>query len=83
MRDKFEPGKPIWNTETGQAACGGDRWAATFVDTFRYLNQLGSLARIGVQVQIHNTLNAVIMVCWMRKLSNRGRTTGRHCSGAR
>ncbi len=58
LRDRFEPGKPIWNTETGQAACGGDRWAATFLDTFRYLNQLGSLARLGVQVQIHNTLNA-------------------------
>ncbi len=58
LRDRFEPGKPIWNTETGQAACGGDRWAATFLDTFRYLNQLGSLARLGVQVQMHNTLNA-------------------------
>ncbi len=58
LRDRFEPGKPMWNTETGQAACGGDRWAATFIDTFRYLNQLGSLARAGVQVQMHNTLNA-------------------------
>jgi hypothetical protein len=58
LRDRYEPGKPIWNTETGQAACGGDRWASTFVDTFRYLNQLGSLARLGVQVQMHNTLNA-------------------------
>jgi len=58
LRDQFEPGKPMWNTETGQAACGGDRWASTFVDTFRYLNQLGTLARAGVQVQMHNTLNA-------------------------
>jgi heparanase len=58
LRDHYEPGKPIWNTETGQAACGGDRWASTFLDTFRYLNQLGSLARLGVQVQIHNTLEA-------------------------
>jgi hypothetical protein len=58
LRDRFEPGKPIWNTETGQAACGGDRWASSFIDTFRYLNQLGSLARLGVQVQIHNTLDA-------------------------
>lgn len=58
LRDRYEPGRPIWNTETGQAACGGDRWAPTFIDTFRYLNQLGSLARLGVQVQIHNTLNA-------------------------
>ena len=58
LRDRYEPGKPIWNSETGQAACGGDRWASTFLDTFRYLNQLGSLARAGVQVQMHNTLNA-------------------------
>ncbi|HEX4032786.1 MAG TPA: hypothetical protein VHX20_20675 [Terracidiphilus sp.] len=58
LRDRFEPGKPIWNTETGQAACGGDRWASTFIDTFRYLDQLGDLARRGVQVQMENTLNA-------------------------
>ncbi len=58
LRDQYEPGRPIWNSETGQAACGGDRWASTFLDTFRYLNQLGSLARLGVQVQMHNTLNA-------------------------
>jgi hypothetical protein len=58
LRDHYEPGKPIWNSETGQAACGGDSWASTFLDTFRYLNQLGSLARAGVQVQMHNTLDA-------------------------
>jgi hypothetical protein len=58
LRDRFEPGKPMWNTETAQAACGGDRWASTFLDSFRYLNQLGSLARRGVQVQMHNTLAA-------------------------
>jgi hypothetical protein len=58
LRDRYEPGKPMWNSETGQAACGGDRWAPTFLDTFRYLNQLGSLARLGVQVQMHNTLDA-------------------------
>ncbi len=58
LRDRFMPGKPMWNTETAQAACGGDRWAATFIDSFRYLNQLGSLARHGVQVVAHNTLAA-------------------------
>ena len=56
LRDKFEPGKPLWNTETAQAACGGDRWASTFLDSFRYLNQLGVLAKRGVQVNMHNTL---------------------------
>ena len=56
LRDKFEPGKPMWLTETADAACGGNPWAATFLDTFRYLDQLGSLAKRGVQVHMHNTL---------------------------
>lgn len=58
LRDRYEPGKPIWNTETAQAACGGSPWAATFLDSFRYLNQLGLLAQKGVQVVMHNTLAA-------------------------
>ena len=58
VRDKHEPGKALWLTETAQAACGGDRWASTFLDTFRYLNQLGVLAKLGVQVHMHNTLAA-------------------------
>jgi hypothetical protein len=58
LRDKFEPGRPIWLTETAEAACGGNRLAATFLDTFRYLDQLGRLARAGVQVVMHNTLAA-------------------------
>lgn len=56
LRDKYEPGKPLWNTETAQAACGGSPWASTFLDSFRYLNQLGVLAQKGVQVVLHNTL---------------------------
>jgi hypothetical protein len=58
LRDRFAPGKPIWLTETAEAACGGNRWAATFLDTFRYLDQLGRLAKAGVQVVMHNTLAA-------------------------
>ncbi|MDB5579469.1 MAG: hypothetical protein JWR80_4645 [Bradyrhizobium sp.] len=58
LRDRFEPGKPIWLTETAEAACGGNRWAATFLDTFRYLDQLGRLAKAGVQVVMHNTFAA-------------------------
>ncbi len=58
LRDEFEPGKPFWVTETADAACGGNPWAATFLDTFRYLDQLGRLARQGVQVVAHNTLVA-------------------------
>jgi len=58
LRDRFAAGKPIWLTETGETACGGNRWAATFADTFRYLDQLGRLAKAGVRVVIHNTLAA-------------------------
>ena len=56
LRDRFDPGKPLWITETAQAACGGDSWASTFLDTFRYLDQLGSMSKRGVQVNMHNTL---------------------------
>jgi Glycosyl hydrolase family 79, N-terminal domain len=56
LRDRYAPNKPIWLTETADAACGGNPWAVTFVDTFRYLDQLGRLARSGVQVVMHNTL---------------------------
>jgi hypothetical protein len=58
LRDRFEPGKPLWVTETGDAACGGNPWAATFRDSFRYLNQHARLAQQGVQVVAHNTLAA-------------------------
>jgi len=58
LRDRFEPGKPLWITETADAACGGNPWASTFLDTFRYLIQHGSLARRGVKVIMHNTLAA-------------------------
>ncbi|HEY1214251.1 MAG TPA: hypothetical protein VGE93_11520 [Bryobacteraceae bacterium] len=56
LRDQFEPGKPLWITETAEAACGGDPWASTFLDSFRYLDQLGRMSKRGVQVNIHNTL---------------------------
>lgn len=58
LRDKYSPGRSMWLTETGQAACGGDRWAATYLDTFRYLYQLGTLARRDVKVVMQNTLAA-------------------------
>lgn len=58
LRDRFVPGKPMWLTETAEAACGGNPWAADFIDSFRYLDQLGRLAKRGVQVVMHNTLAA-------------------------
>lgn len=58
MRDKYEPGKPIWVTETAEAAAGGDPFAATYLDCFRYLYQLGSLSKKDIQAVMHNTLAA-------------------------
>lgn len=57
-RDQYLPDAPIWLTETAEAACGGNPWASTYLDVFRYLEQLGRLAKKGVQVVMHNTLNA-------------------------
>jgi Glycosyl hydrolase family 79, N-terminal domain len=58
LRDEFAPGKPMWLTETAETACGGNPWASTFLDTFRYLDQLGRVAKAGVQMVAHNTLAA-------------------------
>jgi heparanase 1 len=56
LRDRFEPDKPIWITETADTACGGNPWASTFLDSFRYVDQLGRLAKHGVKAIFHNTL---------------------------
>jgi hypothetical protein len=58
LRDEYNPGKPVWVTETAEASQGGDPFAATYLDCFRYLYQLGSLAKNGIQVVMHNTLAA-------------------------
>ncbi len=48
LRDQYAPGALIWNTETGSAACGGTRWAPTFLDIFRYLDTQARLAKGGL-----------------------------------
>lgn len=58
LRDRYAPAAPIWITETAGAACGGTPWDATFLDTFRYLDQLGRLAKQGADAVFHNTLSA-------------------------
>lgn len=58
VRDQYMPRKHFWNTETADAACGGNPWGGQFLDTFRYLDQLGRLARQEVDVVLHNTLVA-------------------------
>lgn len=58
LREKYEPGRPLWITETADTACGGNPWASTFLDSFRYLDQLGRLAKRGLKVVVHNTLDS-------------------------
>ena len=58
FRAGFDPGKPLWLTETAESGCGGNPGASSFLDSFRYLDQLGRLAKRGVQVVAHNTLDA-------------------------
>jgi len=58
LRDHVAPAAPLWITESGETACGGNPWATTFADTFRFLDQLARSARQGVQVFTHNTLAA-------------------------
>ena len=56
MRDNYVPGADLWVTESADAACGGNTWAPTFVETFRYVDEL---ARFGLNTRgviFHNTL---------------------------
>jgi heparanase 1 len=55
IRDTYMPEAPIWLTETAETACGGNPLATTFTDSFRYLEQLGRLAKKNVKVVMHNT----------------------------
>jgi hypothetical protein len=56
LRDRYEQGKLVWITETADSACGGNPWASTFLDSFRFLDQLARMARQGISVVFHNTL---------------------------
>ena len=38
LHAKYAPEAPIWITETADAACGGNPWGSTFLDTFRYVD---------------------------------------------
>jgi hypothetical protein len=58
VRDHVAPGAPLWDTESGETACGGNPWASAFADSFRFIDTLGRSARQGVKVFMHNTLAA-------------------------
>lgn len=56
MRDKYMPGAPMWITESADAACGGNTWASTFVESLRYVTELAVFNQRTDGVIFHNTL---------------------------
>lgn len=53
--DQFTPGAQMWVTESGDAACGGNTWASTFLDVLRYANELGAFSVLTDGIIFHNT----------------------------
>lgn len=56
LRNKYLPGKPIWLSETAEGSCGGDVFSGQYVDSFRFMSQLGTLAQMSVKAVFYNTL---------------------------
>lgn len=55
-RDRYVPGGQIWVTESGDAGCGGNTWASTYMDVTRTLNELGGFCTLTDGIIFHNTL---------------------------
>ena len=55
-RDRYVPGGQMWVTESGDAGCGGNTWASTYIDVLRTLNELGDFATVTDGIIFHNTL---------------------------
>ena len=55
-RDRYVPGGQMWVTESGDAGCGGNTWASTYMDVPRTLNELGEFCTITDGIIFHNTL---------------------------
>ncbi len=55
-RDRYVPGGQMWVTESGDAGCGGNTWAPTYLDVPRTLNELGDFSRVSDGIIFHNTL---------------------------
>lgn len=56
LRDSCCPGAPLWVTESGDAGCGGNTWASTYLDVIRFANELGDFSQTAKGVIFHNTL---------------------------
>lgn len=55
-RDRYVPGGQMWVTESGDAGCGGNTWAPTYLDVPRTLNELGEFCTVTDGIIFHNTL---------------------------
>lgn len=57
LRDRYQPGAPVWLGETATAALGGQiGYSDRFIASFFHLNELGELGRLGVRVLVRQTL---------------------------
>ena len=56
MSAKYIPGSPLWVTESGDAACGGNTWGSTYLDVIRSANELGIFTKLTDGIIFHNTL---------------------------
>ena len=46
LRDQYCPGAQMWVTESGDAGCGGNTWASTFLDVIRSADELGRFCTV-------------------------------------
>jgi len=58
LRDKFEPGKPLWVTETADAACGGNPWGT--YEAFRHSNSLVVQPYFELMPKLHQRLEGSV-----------------------
>ncbi len=78
----YDPRAPVWYGEAGSASCGGQQgYSDRFEATFWYLNALGELARLGLQVFVRQTLSGSDYGLSMTRRSRPIPTTGRHSCG--
>lgn len=57
LRDAYQPQAALWLGESGSAQCGGEPGASDgFASSFWWLDELGTLARLGHSVVIRQTL---------------------------
>ena len=56
QRDDYAPGCDMWVTESADGACGGNTWAPTFAEVFRFLDEAARFDLKARGILFHNTL---------------------------